>query len=161
MPRPRNAPDIIDGKAVKSLVEAQALRGATVLGQPGGWAVLVRYGALERAVAAQRARQPRLWRNLNAAASYVRDELLLPRFEVDSIGHEPDAIDRSRPDTAARQRQMRAAAAHDAWFRAQVEDAMIEADDPATVLVSHEDAKRSWAIRKAELQVLAGQGSEP
>lgn len=48
--------------------------------------------------------------------------------------------------------------AENAWFRAQVEDAMIEADDPATVFVSHEDAKRSWANRKAELQALAGQG---
>ena len=38
-------PEIIDGKAVQSLVEAQAIRGATVLGQPGGWAVL---GALRR-----------------------------------------------------------------------------------------------------------------
>ena len=47
---------------------------------------------------------------------------------------------------------------HHTWFSAQVEDAMIEADDPATVFVSHEDAKRSWANRKAELQALAGQG---
>ncbi|MGO9772639.1 MAG: hypothetical protein ACLPSW_24425 [Roseiarcus sp.] len=65
-------PDTIDGKAVQSLVEAQAIRGAVVLGQPGGWNVLVRYGTLERAVAAQRARKPRLWRNLATAAAFVR-----------------------------------------------------------------------------------------
>ena len=78
-------PDTIDGKAVQSLVEAHAIRGATVLGQPGGWAVLVRYGALERAVAAQRARKPRLWRNLATAATFVRDELGVARFEVDAL----------------------------------------------------------------------------
>ncbi len=90
-------PDTIDGKAVQSLVEARAIRGATVLGQPGGWAVLVRYGALERAVSAQRARKPRLWRNLATAATFVRDELGVTRFEVDTLNHEPDADRRCPP----------------------------------------------------------------
>ena len=78
---------IIDGKAVQSLVDAHAIGGAVVLGQPGGWAVLVRYGALERAVAAQRASRPRAcgatW---TTAAAFVRDELGLARFEVDALG---------------------------------------------------------------------------
>ena len=50
--------------------------------------MLVRYGALERGVAAQRARQPRLWRNLVIAIAYVGDELHLLRFEVDALAHE-------------------------------------------------------------------------
>lgn len=105
MARAPSPPDLIDSKAVKTLVEAQAVRAATVLGQPGGWAVLVRYGAVERAVAAQKSRRMRLWRNLNTVAAFVRDELGLPRFEVDAVDHDPGALDRSRPDTAARQRQ--------------------------------------------------------
>ena len=31
------------------------------------------------------------------------------------------------------------AAEHDAWFRAQVEAAIVEADDPATQWLSHDD----------------------
>ena len=114
-------PEIIDGKAVQSLVEAHAIRGAVVLGQPGGWAVLVRYGALERAVAAQRARKPRLWRNLATAAAFVRDELGVARFEVDTLDHEPGADRRRRPDQAARMKHKHEAGEHDAWFRAEVE----------------------------------------
>jgi hypothetical protein len=133
----RTQPEIIDSKAVKNLVESHALRGATILGQPGGWAVVVRYGALERAIAAQRSRQVRLWRNLNTAAGYVRDELGMSRFEVDAVGHKPDAIERHRPDASAR---MKRALSYDEWARKDLELAMRQADDPATEWVDHDEA---------------------
>jgi hypothetical protein len=133
----RTQPEIIDGKAVKSLAEAHALHGATILGQPGGWAVVVRYGALERTVAAQRSRQVRLWRNLNTAASYVRDELGMSRFEVDAVGHEPDAIERRRPDASAR---LKRALSYDEWARKDLELAVRQADDPATAWVDQDEA---------------------
>jgi hypothetical protein len=145
-------PEIIDGKAVQSLVEAQAIRGATVLGQRGGWVVLVRYGALERAVAAQRARKPRLWRNLATAAAFVRDELGLARFDVDAQAHEPDAGGRRRPDQAARMKARHAAAEHDAWFRAEVEIGLKEADDPDTRWIPHEEAMAGLDARIARLK---------
>jgi len=151
MPNTHTPPEIIDGKAVKSLVEAHAIRSAVVLGQPGGWAVLVRYGTVERAIAAQRARKPRLWRNLNTAAAFVREELGVPRFEVDTAAHQPDAIPRKRPDQAARLRQQRDAAEHDVWFREQVEIALNEADDPNTKWVSHDVVKADAARQRAEL----------
>lgn len=152
MPRHRQPPDIIDGRAVKSLVEARALRGAIILGQPGGWAVVVRYGAMERAIAAQRARRARLWRNLNTAASYVRKELGLPRFEVDAIEHEPDAIERRRPDTAERQRRARAAVEHDAWFRREVEKTLQKADSADADWISHETVIAKLDSRIARLK---------
>ena len=152
MPSASPSPEIIDGKAVQSLVEAHAIRGATVLGQRGGWAVLVRYGALERTVAAQRSRKPRLWRNLATAAAFVRDELGLARFDVDAQAHEPDATARRRPDQAVRLRQAHEAAEHDRWFREQVDIAIKEADDPKTVWVPHEEVKADMDRQRAELQ---------
>ena len=137
MPLPRHQPDVIDGKAIKSLVETRTLHSATILGQPGGWSVVVRYGALERAVAAQRAQRARLWRNLDTAVRYVRDELGLPRFEVDSHGHAPEAIQRRRPDTAQRQQRAHEAMAHDAWFRAEVAAAMEKADAAQAQWIPH------------------------
>jgi predicted transcriptional regulator len=120
--------EVIDGRAIKSLVEAQALQSATILGQPGGWAVLVRYGNTERAVAAQRARRARLWRNLSTAAAYVSEELGLPRFEVDTADHRPDAIERKRPDSSERLRRQREAADYDTWFRARAQEGIEAAD---------------------------------
>jgi hypothetical protein len=144
-------PEIIDGKAVQSLKEAQAIRSATVLGQRGGWAVLVRYGALERAVAAQRARTPRIWRTLPGAAAFGRDQLGLSRFEVDAGGFEPDTTLR-RPDQAERLRAAHDAAEHDRWFREQIEIGLKQAADPNTQWIPHEEVERRWAKRRAELQ---------
>ncbi len=158
MPQNREQPEIIDGRAVKGLVEARALRGATIVGQPGGWSVVVRYGSVERAVAAQRARRARLWRNLNTAANYVREELGLPRFDVDSANHEPDAIERRRPDTADRQRRARAAVEHDTWFRGEVEGSLVKADSAEASWLSHETVMGKLDNRIARLRKRAETG---
>lgn len=151
VPRNHTQPDIIDGKAVKSLVDADAIQSAVVLGQPGGWAVLVRYGANERAVSAQRAQRPRLWRNLNTAAAFVREELHVSRFEVDTAGYDPDAIERKRPDQAERLRRQREAIEHDAWFRAEVSRTMEGIAAGTVGLVSDDDHQRRWRDKRSEL----------
>jgi predicted transcriptional regulator len=40
---------------------------------------------------------------------------------------------------------------HDAWFRAQVDLAIQEADAPGAVWVSNEDATQQWADQRAAL----------
>jgi hypothetical protein len=152
MPDARSTYDIIDGKAVRSMVEAQAILGATILGQPGGWAVLVRFGAAERAVAAQRAHKPRLWRNLNSAAAYVRDDLGVARFEVDTLNHQPDAAARRRPDQAAALRRAHAAVLHDTWFRNEVAQAVAEADAPGVVWSSHEEVQEDMRVQRLAIE---------
>jgi hypothetical protein len=149
--RTATPPPIIDGKAVRSLVEADAILGATIVGRPGGWAILVRYGATERAVAAQRAKQARLWRNLNSAAAYIREDLGVARFEVDTDGYEPETV-RRRPDQSAALRRMHAAAEHDAWFRAEVEKAIAEADAPGAISVAHEDVQEDMRRQRAGIE---------
>jgi hypothetical protein len=143
--------EIIDGKAVRSLAEAHAIQGAVVFGQPGGWAVLVRYGTVERAVAAQRSHQPRLWRNLNTAVSFVREELGMPRFEIDTVDYDPAAIERKRPDQAERLRQQQEAAAYDTWFRAQVQEALDGIKDGTNRIVPDEEVKDRLDALRAEL----------
>ena len=41
---------------------------------------------------------------------------------------------------------------HDAWFRAEVEQAMREADDPAVGRISHEAVRTSWRQQRAALE---------
>jgi len=144
--------EIIDGKAVRSMVEAQAILGATILGQPGGWAVLVRFGAAERAVAAQRAHTPRLWRNLNSAAAYVRDDLGVARFDVDTQNHQPDVAIRRRPDQAEALRRAHAAVVHDTWFRNEVAQAIADADAPDAVWTSHEEVEEDMRLQRLEIE---------
>ena len=46
----------VDHHTLAHLVEAGAVRTANIVGQPGGWAVVVQYGTTERALAAKRGR---------------------------------------------------------------------------------------------------------
>ena len=65
------------------LVAAGAVRVVIAVGQPGGWSLLVRYGLAERALAAQRSKQVRVFRKLDTLQAYL-EEIGVRRFEVDA-----------------------------------------------------------------------------
>ena len=56
-------------------------------------------------------------------------------------------------DFVQRQREARE---HDAWFRAEVKQALREADDPKVKRIPHEEVKRRWRQRRATLLKRAG-----
>lgn len=149
MDKPAKTPDLIDSKAVKELVAARALRGATVLGRPGGWGVLVRYGNAERVVAGQKSRRMRLWRHADSAIGFVRSELGMDRFDVDAQDYRPEESERRRPDASERLKRQQAVIEHDRWFRSQVQDAMNAIAEGANPLVAEDDlAKRLGSLRE-------------
>lgn len=141
--------ETIDHGTLAELVEAGALRGAHVVGQPGGWSLRVEYGATERSLAAQRSRQVRVFRRMETLVSYLKD-VGIERFDVDAADYEAEG-GKSRPDRAEAMRRTHEAAAHDKWFREQVEAAVTEADDPNTEWVPHEIVKQDMARQRAEL----------
>lgn len=68
---------------------------------------------------------------------------------IDATRHSnADANRPGRPDAAARMKRAHEAAAYAAWFRAQVDAGIKEADDPATQWVSHEDVMDRLAKRR-------------
>ena len=48
------------------------------------------------------------------------------------------------------------AAAHDAWFKAEVEQALREADDPDFERIPNADVEADWAQQRAALRTRAG-----
>lgn len=149
----------IDTATAKRMAEASAIRGASIIGQPGGWSVVLKFGLQECPLGAQRTDKPRTWRSLDRAVAYVKAELHIARFDLlDATGHtdgEPMA-GRTRADASERLRHAHQAAAYDKWFRAEVEQGIKEANDPNTKWISHEDAKKSWAKQRAEWAKRAG-----
>jgi hypothetical protein len=143
----------IDTAMAKRMVEAQAIRGASIIGQPGGWSVLLKLGLTEKPLGTQRTDRPRLWRSLDRCVDYLKNELHLARFELlDATQHSAVAVGgKTRADAAQRMRRAHEAAAHDQWFRAEVAQALVEADDPATQWVANEQAKVEWAEQRAKL----------
>lgn len=148
----------IDTAMAKRMVEASAIRGASIIGQPGGWSVVLKLGLQERPLGAQRSDTPRTWRSLDRAVAYLKNELHITRFDLDATQHSEGAplAGKSRADAAERLRLAHEAAGHDQWFRAQVALGIREADAPDAQWVSAADAKASWKQKRAELLKRAG-----
>ena len=144
----------IDTAMAKRMAAASAIRGASIIGQPGGWSVVLKLGLHEHPLGAQRTDKPRTWRSLDRAVAYVKDELHIARFELlDATNHSegPPVAGRSPIASSERLRHAHEAAAHDKWFRDHVAEAIKDADAPDAQWVSDADAKKSWGKKRAEL----------
>jgi hypothetical protein len=141
--------ETIDHNTLVRLVEAQAVRGAHVVGQPGGWGVIVKCGRRERPLAATRSREVRVFKKLETLVRYLKD-IGISRFDVDSANFDPQSVTTySRPDASEALKRAHAAAAHDKWFSEQVALGIKGADDPAAQWVSNESVKAESAQRRA------------
>ncbi|MGX9993507.1 hypothetical protein ACS4RR_031050 (plasmid) [Rhizobium sp. Z1P35] len=140
--------ETIDHSTLSRLVEAGAVEVAHVVGKTGGWSVVIRYGKVERPLAAQRSRQVRVFKRMDSLVSYLKD-VGISQFDVDAADYAPGTA--SRPDRAAALRRTHEAAEYDKWFREQVEEAIREADDPNAVWISAQDAEERMDKLRAEL----------
>ena len=141
---------IIDTAQARDMALANSIRGAAIIGAPGGWSVLLKLGKTEKTLGTQRTNKPRQWISLDRCVKYLKQELGVARFNLlDATGHRAaPAGERARGDASDRLRRAHAAAQHDEWFRKQVQEAL---DDPAPA-VSHESVKRSFAAKRAVLR---------
>jgi hypothetical protein len=147
--------DTIDHTTLQHLVEAGAVRGADVIGQPGGWGIVIKYGMTERTLAARRG-AIRKFNRLEALVNYLKG-IGISQFVVNASGYDPASKRVRRPDTAERMKRTFADADHDKWFREQVLEGIKEADDPNTVWVSNEEVEAQSAdFRKRLLERLNG-----
>ncbi len=141
--------DTIDHNTLTHLAEAGAVRRADVIGQPGGWGVIIKYGATERMLAARRG-AVRIFKKFDTLVGYLKD-MGIAEYRVDAANYAPSSgltAPRSRPDAAERLKRAHEAAAYDKWFRVQVQAAL---DDPRPS-VSHEQA---MADAKAKIAKIA------
>lgn len=133
--------------ALRDLVEAKSVRGASIVGEKGGWAVAVRYGQAERVLAGKNG-EPRLFTKLDTAARQLID-LGLVSFEVHGADYETAPARSTRPDRAA---AMKAANAYGVWLKSEVQgtvDALARGDMP---LISEAEMEKRWATKRAALE---------
>lgn len=139
--------DTIDHVTLQRLVEAGAVRGADVVGQPGGWGIIIKYGMVERALAARRG-AVRIFSRFETLVNYLKS-IGISQFNVNASNYDP-ADKRARPDAAARMKRTFDAAEHDKWFREQVQEGISLADDPSTAWISDVEVKNMSEKRRAE-----------
>jgi len=132
------ATETIDHATLIKLAEAGLVRSARVVGQEGGWGILVKYGMTERALAAQRSHQVRIFRKLETLVEYLKG-VGIPRFDVDAANYDPRSVTATkRPDRAAAMKDAHAAAAYTKWLKAEVQEAL----DDTSPTVPHDEAMR-------------------
>lgn len=117
---------------LRELVAAGSVRSATLLGQRGGFAVLVRIGMSERLLA-NRAGQPRLYAKLDTAAKDLR-AWGFGEFIVNVAHYEPGRLRAARPDRSAALKAAHEASAHSNWLRTKLAAAVADPQPP----VSHD-----------------------
>jgi len=139
----------IDHTTLAQLAGAGAIDKTLVVGQTGGWSIVVRYGKSEHPLAAQRSRQIRLFKKMETLVSYLRD-VGISQFDVDARDYAAEPA--KRPDRADALKRAHEAAEHDRWFREQVQIGLREADDPNTVWISNEEMEKEWEEMRAELE---------
>ena len=139
----------IDHNTLARLIEADAVHAAHIIGQPGGWGVVIEDGATERSLAATRSKEARVFKRFETLVGHLKG-IGISRFDVDTANFdESSGKTYRRPDTSATLKQAHAALAHDRWFREQVAGAIEQANDPVTAWVSNETAMADSAERRA------------
>ena len=149
----------ITHSTLRSLVDAGAPLGAEVVGEAGGWGVVINYGRASQTLAVQRG-EPRTFRKFETVAAYLK-ELGITDMRVHTGEFAPNALpratDRRGELASARMKLAHEAAAHDKWFRDQVGQALAEAHAPNPApSIPHAVAKANMGKLRAELRALAG-----
>lgn len=77
--------------------------------------------------------------------SHKQSATELPLYHMGTV--EPDVFEGSSPSNVAQE--------HDRWVHSQIDVALKEANDPATVFIPHDTVQSRWAEKKNALHVRA------
>ena len=133
----------------RELAAAGAVRHATLLGRPGGFAIVLRVGMADQLLATKLG-EPRIFAQMETAAELLRGELGVARFDVDASNYSKDDLLRRRnPKVRATRLKEREAIQHDRWFRERVGATLAKTDkgyQPLDVVFDRLD-KRAQELR--------------
>lgn len=136
----------------RSAFHAGGLRSISIMASGGQFFVTAQPRVGDRVtLATTHGRKVRTFRDPGKAIQILH-EMGAHRVEVDTSAWssvKARVEGRKRPDTSERQRRAHQAAAHDAWFRQEVERAVQEANDPNAEWDSQAEVKRQSAIKRA------------
>lgn len=104
-------------------------------------------------LAKARSTEPRRFGNPFQAITLLREiGITNGTYDVSEYAPDADTPVRTRPDRTEALKRTHQAAAYDQWFRAQVEDALVEANDPTTTWISHEEIKNDIEQQRQSIQ---------
>jgi hypothetical protein len=138
----------INHNTLAYLVEAGVITSTDIVGQPGGWEVVIKYGMTERALSAKRG-AVRVFKRFETLVSYLKC-LGITEYRVNATNYDQEAgkLRIARPDSAERLKRAHEAAAHDTWLKTKVAASLAGIDDGSNSIISDGD----WAAERAQWQ---------
>lgn len=150
-----SAGNTIDHVTLERLVEAGAVRGADVVGHPGGWGVVVRYGMTERTLAARRG-AVRSFRRFETLVSYLK-AIGIYEYRVNAADFDPQSLKGSRPDASERMKRAFEAEKYAVWVQDKVESSL---SDPAPNVSHAQVMDDVQALIESKRRQHAGRGKQ-
>jgi hypothetical protein len=116
----------IDHTSFERLIEAGAVHGADVVGHPGGWGIVVKYGMTERTLAARRG-AVRTFRKFETLVRYLKG-VGIAQYNVNASEFNVESLKttRVRPDSSERMRQAFESKAHADWMQQKVTESLAD-----------------------------------
>jgi len=141
----------IDTLLARKMVEAAAIRGASIIGSSDGWSVMLKYGTQERPLGTQRTDKPRTWRSLDSCIEYLRKELRIVRIEgIDASNYsQGDETRKLRRDASERMKQAHEAAAYVAWLNKKVSASRAGLEDGSNARIAPDEWEKIRSNKQA------------
>ena len=139
--------DTIDHATLEQLVQTGAVRGVTIVGQPGGWTIVIEHGLVEQALA-EGGNPVQIFYPFETVVGYL-SEIGITTYHVDaSYFSGPGAVIGNQRNGAAEcPKSARKGAAYADWLSREVQDAI---DDPRPSVL-HGEVAAEWALERAAL----------
>ena len=144
---------LIAPQSLKDLVEANAIRHATVVADKSVFKVMVKYGMVERTVSVRTREgqiKERVFSSLDAVAKFLREKVHIVQYEVNAANYQPVTTRTARPDMTVRLKAAHAALSHHDWIAQKVASSRAGMVDGSNPRIEPEE----WANIRANKQAL-------
>jgi hypothetical protein len=132
----------IDHTTLTKMAQAGAVRSAHIIGQAGGWGILVKCGMTEHALTAQRSHQVRVFKKLETLVNYLKG-VGIARFEVDAANYDADSVaTHKRPDRAIALKTAHQAMAYNQWLEEKVTESRNGLADGKNARIDQQEWKK-------------------
>lgn len=141
--------DLIAPQSLKDLVDANAIRHATVVADNDVFKIRVKYGMAERIVSVRTREgqiKERVFTSLDSVARFMREKVHLAQYDVDAANFQPLTRRTKRPDTSMRLKEAHAALSHSEWWQQKVQASRAGLADGSNKLIEQDE----WEKIRAE-----------
>jgi hypothetical protein len=149
--------DLIAPQSLKDLIDANAIRHATIVADRDVFKITVKYGTVERTVSVRTREgqiKERVFASLDSVARFMREKMHIAQYEVDAANFQPLPKGNKRPDTAKRLKEAHAALSHSEWWQQKVQASRAGLADGSNKRIAQDEWEKIRAEKKGQRDAL-------